>query len=103
MTRNFKPELCSLFGKPVAENPTQAMIEAAFKHHGLDWRYVQFEIEPENLADAVRGMRAMGFRGGNVTTPHKVAIVKLLARIAESASLMGGAITQPWYPPQSPL
>jgi shikimate dehydrogenase len=34
-------------------------------------------------------MRAMGFRGGNVTTPHKVAIVKHLDRIAESASLMG--------------
>ncbi len=89
MTRNFKPELCCLFGKPVAENPTQAMIEAAFRHHGLDWRYVQFEIEPENLADAVRGFRAMGFRGGNVTTPHKVAIVKQLDRIAESAALMG--------------
>ena len=89
MTRSFKPELCCLFGKPVAENPTQAMIEAAFRHHGLDWRYVQFEIEPENLADAVRGLRAMGFRGGNVTTPHKVAIVKHLDRIAESASLMG--------------
>ena len=86
---NFKPELCCLFGKPVAENPTQAMIEAAFRHHGLDWRYVQFEIEPEALADAVRGFRAMGFRGGNVTTPHKVAIVKHLDRIAESASLMG--------------
>ena len=86
---NFKPELCCLFGKPVAENPTQAMIEAAFRHHGLDWRYVQFEVEPEGLADAVRGFRAMGFRGGNVTTPHKVAIVKHLDRIAESASLMG--------------
>jgi shikimate dehydrogenase len=86
---NFKPDLCCLFGKPVAENPTQAMIEAAFRHHGLDWRYVQFEIEPEGLADAVRGFRAMGFRGGNVTTPHKVAIVKHLDRIAESASMMG--------------
>ena len=86
---NFKPELCCLFGKPVAENPTQPMIEAAFRHHGLDWRYVQFEIEPDQLADAVRGMRAMGFRGGNVTTPHKVAIVKHLDRVAESASMMG--------------
>lgn len=86
---NFKPELCCLFGKPVAENPTQAMIEAAFRHHQLNWRYVQFEIEPGDLADAVRGFRAMGFRGGNVTTPHKVAIVKHLDRIAESASVMG--------------
>lgn len=89
MSRNFKPELCCLFGKPVAENPTQAMIEAAFRHHGLDWRYVQFEVEPENLADAVRGMRALGFRGGNVTTPHKVEIVKHLDRVAESAAVMG--------------
>ena len=89
MTRSFKPELCCLFGKPVAENPTQPMIEAAFRHHGLDWRYVQFEVEPEALGDAVRGMRAMGFRGGNVTTPHKVAIVQHLDRIAESASMMG--------------
>jgi shikimate dehydrogenase len=86
---NFKPELCCLFGKPVAENPTQLMIEAAFRHHRLDWRYVQFEIEPEQLGDAVRGLRAMGFRGGNVTTPHKVAIVRHLDRLAESASLMG--------------
>ncbi len=86
---NFKPELCCLFGKPVAENPTVAMIEAAFRHHGLDWRYVQFEIEPAALPDAVRGLRAMGFRGGNVTTPHKVAIVPLLDRLSESAALMG--------------
>jgi len=89
VTRSFKPELCCLFGKPVAENPTQPMIEAAFRHHALDWRYVQFEIEPEALGEAVGGMRAMGFRGGNVTTPHKVAIVKHLDHIAESASLMG--------------
>jgi shikimate dehydrogenase len=86
---SFKPELCCLFGKPVAENPTQPMIEAAFRHHGLNWRYVQCEVEPEALGDAVRGMRAMGFRGGNVTTPHKVAVVKHLDRIAESAAVMG--------------
>jgi len=88
-TWNFKPDLVSLFGKPVAENPTQHMIEAAFRHHGLDWRYVQFEIEPDTLGDAVKGMRAMGFRGGNVTTPHKVAIIPFLDRLGESASMMG--------------
>ena len=95
MSRSFKPELCCLFGKPVAENPTQPMIEAAFRHHGLNWRYVQFEVEPEALGDAVRGMRALGFRGGNVTTPHKVEIVKHLDRLGESASLMGGEIKDP--------
>jgi shikimate dehydrogenase len=87
--RSFKPELCCLFGRPVAENPTSAMMEAAFRAAGLDWRYVQFEVQPEHLADAVKGMRALAFRGGNVTTPHKVAIVPLMDRLGESAALMG--------------
>jgi shikimate dehydrogenase len=65
------------------------MMEAAFRAAGLDWRYVQFEVQPEHLADAVKGMRALGFRGGNVTTPHKVAIVPLMDRLGESAALMG--------------
>jgi shikimate dehydrogenase len=79
----------SLFGQPVAENPTQLMIESAFRHHGLDWRYLTIEVGPEELGDAVRGMRAMGFRGGNCTIPHKVAVIRHLDRLGESASLMG--------------
>ena len=63
---NFKQELVAVFGKPIAENPTQYMIEKAFAHHGLDWRYLSLEVEPEDLADAVTGMRAMNFRGGNL-------------------------------------
>ena len=50
---NFKQELVAVFGKPIAENPTQYMIEKAFAHHGLDWRYLSLEVEPEDLADAV--------------------------------------------------
>jgi len=50
------------------------MIEAAFRHHGLDWRYVQLEIEPEALGGRGGGMRAMCFRGGHVTKPQKVAM-----------------------------
>lgn len=86
---NFKQELTSVFGHPVAENPTQAMIEAAYRHHGLDWRYLTIEVLPEDLADAVRGMRAMNFRGGNLTIPHKVAVIPLLDRLSEAAELMG--------------
>ncbi|MFQ5735013.1 MAG: shikimate dehydrogenase [Planctomycetaceae bacterium] len=88
-TRSFQQELTCVFGQPVAENPTQAMIEAAFQHHNLDWRYLTIEVAPEGLADAVRGMRAMGFRGGNLTIPHKVAVIEHLDRTTESAGLMG--------------
>lgn len=86
---NFKQELTGCFGQPVAENPTQAMVEAAYRHHGLDWRYLTIEVAPDGLADAVRGVRAMGFAGFNCTIPHKVAVIEHLDRLGESASLMG--------------
>ena len=86
---NFKQELTACFGKPVAENPTQAMVEAAYIHHNLAWRYLTVEVDPADLADAVRGARAMGFRGFNCTSPHKVAVIQHLDSLGESASLMG--------------
>jgi len=91
MTRelNFKQELAACFGFPVAENPTQAMIEPAFRALGLDWRYLTLEVRPQNLAAAVAGARAFGFRGFNCTIPHKLAVIQHLDGLGESASLMG--------------
>jgi shikimate dehydrogenase len=86
---NFKQELVAAFGQPIAENPTQVMIEAAFRHHGLDWRYLTIEVAPVGLKAAVEGARAMGFRGFNCTIPHKVAVIEHLDGLGESAALMG--------------
>ena len=85
----FRQELVGLFGQPVDENPTQAMIEAGFAAAGLDWRYLTIEVDPEELGDAVRGARAMGLRGFNCTIPHKVAVVEHLDGLGRSAALMG--------------
>jgi shikimate dehydrogenase len=82
-------EIVCVFGQPVAGNPTQYMMEKAFAQQGLDWRYLTLEVSPDDLRDAVKGMRAMGFRGGNITKPHKVAVVELLDRLSESAAMMG--------------
>src|SRR5688572_18178813 len=65
------------------------MIERAFAEAGLDWRYLTLEVPPERLADAIRGVRALGFRGGNITMPHKVAVVEHLDELTEAASLIG--------------
>ena len=55
------------------------MIEAAFRHHGLDRRYLTIEVAPADLAAAaVAGARAMGFRGFNCTIPHKLAVIPYL-------------------------
>ncbi len=87
-TSSVQPVL-ALLGLPVAGNPTQFMLEKAFAHHQLDWRYLSFEVLPEDLRDAVRGMRVMGFRGGNCTEPHNESILPHLDRLTQQAQLIG--------------
>jgi shikimate dehydrogenase len=86
---NFLSQLTGSFALSAAGNPTVAMIEAAFTHHGLDWRYINCEVTPEKLGDAVRGARAMGWAGFNCSLPHKVAVIKHLDGLGESAAIMG--------------
>ncbi len=86
---NFKQELTAAFGQPISENPTQVMVEAAYRHHDLDWRYLTIEVAPDGLEEAVKGAKAMGFQGFNCTIPHKVKVIEYLDGLGESASLMG--------------
>lgn len=90
---NFLHELTGSFAMPAAENPTVAMVEAAFRHHGLHWRYINTEVRPEDLGDAVRGARAMGWKGFNCSIPHKVAVIEHLDGVGESAEIIGAVNT----------
>ncbi|MCI0362564.1 MAG: hypothetical protein L0219_01700 [Phycisphaerales bacterium] len=90
---NYKAELVGVLGYPVAENPTCVMQEAAFHELGLNWRYLTIEVKPDGLADAVRGIRTMGFQGINLTIPHKVAVMELLDEIAPDAAMIGAVNT----------
>ena len=87
--RTFLSVLTGSFAQPAAENPTVAMVEAAYRHHGLDARYLNCEVAPAALADAVRGARAMGWAGFNCSIPHKVAVVEHLDELAPSAAVIG--------------
>src|SRR5712691_2960919 len=86
---SFLSVLTGSFAKPAGENPTVAMVEAAYRHHGLDARYLNCEVEPEALGDAVRGARAMGWVGFNCSIPHKVAVIEHLDGLGESATVIG--------------
>jgi shikimate dehydrogenase len=86
---NFLSVLTGSFALPAAENPTVAMVEAAYRHHGLDARYVNCEVAPEVLGDAVRGARAMGWAGFNCSIPHKVRVIEHLDGLADSATVIG--------------
>jgi shikimate dehydrogenase len=69
--------LVGLIGNPVAQSLSPAMQNAAFAARGLDWAYLPLLVEDGLLADAIRGLPALGFVGANVTTPHKAEAARL--------------------------
>ncbi|KIL46069.1 shikimate dehydrogenase [Jeotgalibacillus campisalis] len=64
-----------------------------FEEEGIDGKYVPFEIDPNRLEEAVRGMKALNFTGWNVTIPFKEAIIPLLDQVEEDAKLIGAVNT----------
>jgi shikimate dehydrogenase len=68
----------ALLGHPVAHSLSPRMHNAAFAALALDWAYVALDVPPERLAEAVRGLAALGFAGANVTAPHKLAVAALV-------------------------
>ena len=86
---NFLSTLTGSFAMPAAENPTVAMIEAAYRHHGIDARYLNCEVAAAGLGDAVRGAAAMGWVGFNCSIPHKVAVIEHLDALGKSAAIIG--------------
>lgn len=91
--RTFLAELTGSFSTSAAQNPTVAIMEAAFADAGLDYRYINCEVPPADLAGAVRGAVAMGWRGFNCSIPHKVAVLEHLDALAPSAEIIGAVNT----------
>ena len=60
---------------------------------GLDWRYLAFEVDPENLRAAIEGAKAMNFMGLNLTVPHKLMAVDMVDVLDESAKGWGAVNT----------
>lgn len=90
---SYQAELVGVFGFPVAENPTIVMQEAAFRACDLNWRYLTIEVRPEQLAEAVRGLRAFNMAGINLTIPHKVAVIPYLDALSPEAQVIGAVNT----------
>jgi len=72
------------------------MHNAALRHCGINGVYVPFEVQPENIAAAVAGVRALGIRGVNVTVPHKEAVVPYLDALTPEAERLGAVNTLYW-------
>jgi shikimate dehydrogenase len=86
---SFLDELTGSFSQGSDSNPTVAMVEASYKANNLHYRYINCEVNPDQLAEAVAGAKAMNWRGFNCSIPHKVDVIKYLDSLGESASLIG--------------
>ena len=85
--------LVGILGYPISHSFSPLIHNAAFFTQELNLRYVALEVRPASLSDAVKGLRALGFAGANVTIPHKQAVVPLLDDISEDASAIGAVNT----------
>ncbi|MEE8390138.1 MAG: shikimate dehydrogenase [Anaerolineae bacterium] len=86
-------KLVGLIGWPVEHSLSPAMHNAAFDVLGLNWRYVPLPVPPGQVEAAVRGLAALGFRGANVTVPHKQAVMPALDNIAPDTVEFGAVNT----------
>jgi len=82
-----------VLGFPVAHSRSPDMHNAAFRAVGLDWRYAKLPVPPALFAETVRALPASGFRGANVTIPHKHAALSLADERTPSADAIGAANT----------
>lgn len=87
------PVLAGVVGFPVAHSRSPAMMAAAFATLGLDWRYLKLPVPPELFAETVRALGGSGYRGVNVTVPHKPAALELADEASAAALAIGAANT----------
>jgi len=85
--------LVGVIGWPVEHSLSPAMHNAAFAALGLDWVYVPLPVYPDHVGEAVRGLRALGLAGANVTVPHKQAVLAYLDHISHAAQVIGAVNT----------
>jgi shikimate dehydrogenase len=88
-----RTRLLALIGQPVGHSLSPAMHNAAFDEDGLDFVYVCLDVDPEDLPAAVLGLKALRFRGFNVTMPHKRAMVPLVDGLDDGARVSGAVNT----------
>lgn len=88
-----KTRLLGVIGWPVEHTRSPGMQAAAIEAAEVDFTYVPLPVAPERVGEAVRGLRALGFRGVNVTVPHKQAVIPFLDTLSPTAQGIGAVNT----------
>jgi shikimate dehydrogenase len=86
-------EVCGVLLHPAAHTLSPPMHRAAYAELALDAAYFAFDVHPRDLAAAVAGARALGFRQLSISLPHKEAVLALADRVSPEARAIGAANT----------
>ena len=86
-------QIFGVIGYPIAHSMSPDMHNDSFKHLGIQATYLPFAVRSEDLQDAVKGMKAIGIQGFNVTIPHKTDIMPFLDKIDSLAAEIGAVNT----------
>lgn len=86
-------ELLGLIATPIRHSKSPVMHNAACRALGLDYAYLAFDIQPDQLEDAVKGFKALNVRGWNVSMPYKTSIGQYLDYITPIAKMCGAINT----------
>src|SRR5262249_32924110 len=81
------------YGYPIKHSASPVMQNAGLAALGLDWRYLAFEVHPDDLCAALDGAKFMSFVGINLTVPHKLLALKMMDTLDESARNWGAVNT----------
>src|SRR5262249_38939864 len=84
---------CAVYGHPIKHSASPAMQNAGIAALALNWRYLAFEVHPDDLRPAIEGARKMNFIGLNLTVPHKLLAVDVVDVLDESVKLWGDVNT----------
>ncbi|MBQ7927127.1 MAG: shikimate dehydrogenase [Methanobrevibacter sp.] len=85
--------IVGLIGHPVEHSFSPPMHNAAFEALGMDYAYVAFDVNPNNLKSAIEGAGALNIKGFNVTIPHKIEVMQYLDELDDVAELIGAVNT----------
>lgn len=93
MDINGETQLVGIVGYDIAYTLSPALHNAAFSTLGMNWVYVPLRVSRQELGTALRGVCAAGFRGFNVTIPHKVEAVSFVDELIEPSGILGAVNT----------
>ena len=84
-TDSLQANVAAVIGWPISQSLSPVIHNAAFRHHGDNWSYVAYPVEPGDASSAIAAMRSGGLQGLNVTMPHKDAVADLVDELDKSA------------------